>query len=633
MKKFLLFFAATLMLYAQSVLNIHHNLNSGNWTTSPGVALSQKDSVKSITIQATGSGTREFLFNDGGTNWYKVWYTDSIPLNQIKDCYTEGSNTYNMKLVVADQKYYTFNANYSQYGVDFCVMETDAQPITITNVQISPSDTITNNQKATVNITLSGNKSPQERVYLRYTTDNWATSTAVDITNSVSGTSASFEFPYLPKNTTVKFYVLTSTKEELAADYDMFTLNYNTNSGNNYTITVIDNGSTTYNNPSLAAGTPVDVGFRVNEKLGTSNSTDYYVTWDAYNIYFAFTGGSLIDNDKYNVAIDVDPDGTNGTDLIFNGVNYTGMTQKIDYHIEVVKSSSLPVAKLFKNNAGSYEYVKNLPNYCDISNVKIKLPIADLTGATGVTAYNPQNPIQFVMFISNNNSKPFTMYPANTAANGNNDITATKAVKFANLASGVVPSSAQNESSLPVELVENSFKGQVVDNKVILTWSTASEINNKGFEVEKFVNNKWESVGFVNGAGNSNVTKHYRFEDVLTSNKLQYRLKQIDNDGKYSYSEVIEVNANIKLSYDLKQNYPNPFNPTTKITFELPVKAFAQIKVYNILGSEVATLINNVVEEGIHTIDFNAENLPAGIYFVTMKANGFAKTIKVNLLK
>ena len=259
MKKFLLFFAATLMLYAQSVLNIHHTLNSGNWTTSPGVALSQKDSVKSITIQATGSGTREFLFNDGGTYWYKVWYTDPIPLNQIKDCYTGSSNTYNMKLVVADQKYYTFNANYSQYGVDFCVMETDAQPITITNVQISPSDTITNNQKATVNITLSGNKSPQERVYLRYTTDNWATSTAVDITNSVSGTSASFEFPYLPKNTTVKFYVLTSTKEELAADYDMFTLNYNDNSGNNYTITVNDNGSTSYNNPSLAAGTPVDV--------------------------------------------------------------------------------------------------------------------------------------------------------------------------------------------------------------------------------------------------------------------------------------------------------------------------------------------------------------------------------------
>lgn len=99
-----------------------------------------------------------------------------------------------------------------------------------------------------------------------------------------------------------------------------------------------------------------------------------------------------------------------------------------------------------------------------------------------------------------------------------------------------------------------------------------------------------------------------------------------------SPTAVEDKNVNV-TTYSLKQNYPNPFNPTTKITFELPLKAFAQIKVYNILGSEVATLINNVVEEGIHTIDFNAENLPAGIYFVTMKANGFAKTIKVNLLK
>ncbi len=144
---------------------------------------------------------------------------------------------------LTQNKFYTFIFKEvpNDQNSELVVMETDAQPITITNVAISPSTTITNNQKAAVNITLSGAKSPQERVYLRYTTDNWNTSTAVDITNLISGTSASYEFPYLSKNTTVKFYLLTSTKENLNADFDLFTLNYNNNSGNNYTITVNDN--------------------------------------------------------------------------------------------------------------------------------------------------------------------------------------------------------------------------------------------------------------------------------------------------------------------------------------------------------------------------------------------------------
>jgi len=147
-------------------------------------------------------------------------------------------------------------------------------------------------------------------------------------------------------------------------------------------------------------------------------------------------------------------------------------------------------------------------------------------------------------------------------------------------------------SPLPVELV--SFIGKVKDQKVYLKWSTATEVNNYGFEIQRSIQTgKWDLLGFVEGHGNSNSVKEYSFIDaeVNSSGIYSYRLKQIDNDGSYEFSKTIEVNFNVPNKFELSQNYPNPFNPSTAISFNLPESGKVILKIYNIMGEEIKTLV------------------------------------------
>ena len=117
----------------------------------------------------------------------------------------------------------------------------------------------------------------------------------------------------------------------------------------------------------------------------------------------------------------------------------------------------------------------------------------------------------------------------------------------------------------------------------------------------------WIKIGFVNGNGNSNSPKNYFFvDDKVNSGKYSYRLKQIDNDGQFEYSKTIEVDLGTPDKFELSQNYPNPFNPTTKINWQFPVSSWQTLKVYNLLGKEVVTLVNENREAGTYEIDFNA---------------------------
>jgi hypothetical protein len=196
-----------------------------------------------------------------------------------------------------------------------------------------------------------------------------------------------------------------------------------------------------------------------------------------------------------------------------------------------------------------------------------------------------------------------------------------------------------NNSPLPVEL--SSLTAKAADNSVTLNWETATEVNNYGFEVERLIKNEkleiknFETIGFVEGNGNSNSPKEYSFIDESVKNgKYSYRLKQIDSDGKFSYSIEIEVELNvIPTEYVLYQNYPNPFNPSTTIRFGLPKDGIVTLEVYNIIGEKVATLVNKELTSGYHTIDFTGSSLSSGIYLYKITAGEFKSTKKFVLMK
>lgn len=189
------------------------------------------------------------------------------------------------------------------------------------------------------------------------------------------------------------------------------------------------------------------------------------------------------------------------------------------------------------------------------------------------------------------------------------------------------------DSSLPVEMI--SFTGNVIDSKVELIWQTATELNNYGFEVERKNNEtEWNKIGFVNGSGNSSTIKNYHFTDkeIAGGNKFFYRLKQIDFNGSFEYSDMIEIEI-IPDRYVLFQNYPNPFNPSTKIRYQLPKAGNVKITVFDILGADVITLVDEKKEAGIYEVEFTSQNLPSGTYIFRLISGEFVSTKKMVLLK
>jgi hypothetical protein len=186
---------------------------------------------------------------------------------------------------------------------------------------------------------------------------------------------------------------------------------------------------------------------------------------------------------------------------------------------------------------------------------------------------------------------------------------------------------------VPVEL--NSFTATANNNDVILNWSTATELNNYGFEIQrKAFDGDFATVAFVKGQGTTTQQNQYSFADKnLEEGKYSYRLKQVDFSGTFEYSKAIEVDVITIAFYSLEQNYPNPFNPTTTIGFGIPEKGNVRLSVLNILGEEIRVLLNEDKEAGYHSIDFNGSDLPSGVYFYRIQSGNFIDTKKMVLLK
>jgi hypothetical protein len=161
-------------------------------------------------------------------------------------------------------------------------------------------------------------------------------------------------------------------------------------------------------------------------------------------------------------------------------------------------------------------------------------------------------------------------------------------------------------------------------------------LNNLGFEVQKKVeNSNWTTIGFIDGQGTSNETNTYSFIDDLkefNGGVISYRLKQMDFDGNFEYSDVVEV-TNAVINYELAQNYPNPFNPTTSISYSILEEDFVTLTIYNSIGETITTLVNQKQESGKYTVQFDASNLSSGLYLYQINTNNFQATKKMMLIK
>jgi hypothetical protein len=200
-----------------------------------------------------------------------------------------------------------------------------------------------------------------------------------------------------------------------------------------------------------------------------------------------------------------------------------------------------------------------------------------------------------------------------------------------------------NSEVLPVELT--SFTADINNTTAALKWITATEINNYGFEVQRSAGGgensdtktyNWMKVGFVKGAGTSNAPRKYSYIDnTLSYGTYVYRLKQIDNSGKYQYSDIIEVNTGlVPNGFLLNQNFPNPFNPTTQIQFCISKSTHATLSVFNILGEKVMTLFDdNVVANQIYLLTFNGNTLANGIYYYELQTKEKTQVKKMLLMK
>ena len=250
----------------------------------------------------------------------------------------------------------------------------------------------------------------------------------------------------------------------------------------------------------------------------------------------------------------------------------------------------------------------------------------DLSGMTAVISIEPD---------PDNSTSPFLLKPLV----GSIPVAAmdhTTYMMNSNVTNSFPTGTATRSDILPVELV--SFTASVSGSNVILKWNTSTEINNRGFEVERTYKNngtdEWKSVGFVRGHGTVTESQSYSFTDEnVTKGSYTYRLKQMDFDGSYAYSNTAEVTVSGPSEFSLNQNYPNPFNPTTSISYSIPADGNVSLIVYDVTGKEVKRLVNERQQAGSHSVNFDAGNLATGVYVYQLRTNNLITTKKMLLLK
>jgi len=370
-------------------------------------------------------------------------------------------------------------------------------------------------------------------------------------------------------------------------------------------------------------------------------NTDYYTTFDATYLYvgaFRTGGNTFAGYDHFTVYVDSDPNSTptSGTGST-TGVNWDNQTPTLPFSANyriVLRNNNFGESFYSYYSSGSWTTSsangQSWTQYATSTALEVRVPWTDLGSPSGVYLTN---------YMSYGGGGGGFYSPAPGSISGT---TVSGYFGYFSIQSGVTPNSITNTpfSALPVEL--STFTASLSNSAVELNWKTATEVNNYGFEVQRAASSKqseslnWEKIGFVNGAGNSSSPRQYSFTDKgITFGNYSYRLKQIDVDGQYKYSSVVNVSAGqLPNGFVLNQNYPNPFNPSTQIQFGFNDNTRATLTVYNVLGQKVASLFDGVAQAGqLYNITFNGDNFASGIYYYKLQSNNNTQIKKMLLMK
>ncbi|NOX19629.1 MAG: T9SS type A sorting domain-containing protein [Chlorobi bacterium] len=369
--------------------------------------------------------------------------------------------------------------------------------------------------------------------------------------------------------------------------------------------------------------------------IGYTGSTDYPVTTGAYDKNF--NGGSDVFVSMLNPS---------GSDLVYSTF-IGGSSSDIGNCIAIDNSGDAFVTGYtgstdFPTTNGAYDESHNGNN--DVFVSMLNPAGSDLVYSTFIGGSGNDSGVGIAIDNSGNTFiAGFTKsanYPVTTGAydeslnGGYYDVFVTKLF----------------DALLPVELTSfTAVSTGSATNKisVVLNWTTATEVNNFGFEIARaidinpassnndYAGTRWKTIGFVEGRGNSNSPKEYSFIDasLSISGTVQYRLKQIDTNGSFEYSDIVEIEIGLPEKFELFQNYPNPFNPSTTINYQIPKDGFVNITVYNSLGQEIGILLNENQTSGKYSIRFNANNLPSGLYIYRLQSGEFSSERKMILAK
>ncbi len=342
------------------------------------------------------------------------------------------------------------------------------------------------------------------------------------------------------------------------------------------------------------------------------------------------TSGTIV-RDPVESDLTLPASGT-GITVQLVGVESTGFLERIRFNLAAPSLNAIAPIAATPQTGGAFIPNKVSPErYWTISNSAISASSLtlniDLTGIGGIS-----NPDRLLIV---RRASLFHLWEAvnTTQAGGILSAQFTTSDFYGDFAIA----SLASENPLPVEL--SSFIASQENERVVLKWTTASEKNNAGFEVQRrnegrgVSHQDWQVLGFVRGSGTTSEVQSYSFIDRTATGRVQYRLKQVDFGGTFEYSPLLEVDAGTPKIFELSQNYPNPFNPTTVISYQLPVASEVSIKVFDMLGREVATLVSERQEAGRYQVTFNAASLSSSVYFYRLQAGNFVQTRKMLLVK